>query len=59
MTRLLLRSSWMRIWSAGGGVLLLGGCGLSDQQLAQIFQSVFTTGLTTFVSTLAATLAGG
>lgn len=40
----------------GGALLLFGGCGLSDQQLASIFQSVITTGLTTLVAQAVTTL---
>lgn len=37
-------------WLVPGGImLLLGGCGLSDQQLTSVLQSVLTTGLTTLV----------
>jgi hypothetical protein len=35
---------------AAGPVYFLGGCGLTDQQLAQVWQSVITTGLNTIVS---------
>lgn len=39
-----------RIMIPGGSLLLLGDCGLSDQQLTSVAQSVLTTGLTTFVT---------
>lgn len=32
-----------------GGMFFLGGCGLNDQQLAQIWQAVVTAGLNTVV----------
>jgi len=36
--------------AAGGGILVLNGCGLSDRQLASVWQSVLSTGLDTVVS---------
>jgi hypothetical protein len=42
----------MRVCVPGGSLLLLGGCGLSDQQLVSILQTVITTGLSTFVQQL-------
>ncbi len=41
-----------------GSLFLLGGCGLSDQQLASIWQSVITAGLQTIVSNAITTAAG-
>jgi hypothetical protein len=35
---------------AANGLYFLDGCGLSDQQLATIWQSVIQTGLNTIVS---------
>ncbi len=35
-----------------GSLFLLGGCGLSDQQLAGIWQSVFSTALNTVLSNI-------
>ncbi len=35
---------------ASGGLFVFGGCGLNDQQLAAIWQSVITTALTTLVT---------
>jgi hypothetical protein len=43
---------------ASGSLFLLGGCGLSDQQLASIWQSVITAGLQTIVSNAITTAAG-
>jgi hypothetical protein len=50
----------MRIWkhrirlfaltAASGAMFALGGCGLTDQQLASIWASVITTGLNTLVT---------
>jgi len=40
----------------GGSLLLLGGCGLTDQQLVSIAQTVITTGLSTFVQQLVTVL---
>jgi hypothetical protein len=50
---------WVRLWAAGGVTLLLGGCGLSDQQLAGVFQSVLATGLNTLVATVIEAVVGG
>ena len=44
------------MWIPGGSVLLLGGCGLSDAQLASIWQSVIQTALTTAVTQWLSTL---
>lgn len=53
----------VRCWSVtltAGGLLVFGGCGLSDQQLASIWQSVLTAGLNTIVANLiSAALSGG
>jgi len=46
----------LRVCASGGSLLLLGSCGLSDQQLASIAQSVVTTGLSAFVTNLLGTL---
>ncbi|MBU0639881.1 MAG: hypothetical protein KKB50_13515 [Planctomycetes bacterium] len=46
------RGRMVRIWLASGTVLLLGGCGLSDQQLTSILQSVVATGLSTLVTSI-------
>ncbi len=35
---------------AAGTLFLLGGCGLSDYQLATVWQSVLTTGLSALVT---------
>jgi hypothetical protein len=43
---------------AAGGLCAAGGCGLSDQQLAQIWESVISAGLSTLVQN-ALTLATG
>jgi len=41
-----------RLLALGSGTaLLLGGCGLTDQQLAGIWQSVIIAGLNTLVGT--------
>ena len=37
---------------AAGGLYFLGGCGLSDQQLAQVWESVISTGLNTIVNNI-------
>jgi len=56
MMRCVRRSRWVRVWAACGSLLVLGECGLSDQQLAAIAESVITTGLNTIVTQLLATL---
>jgi len=43
---------------AAGGLCAAGGCGLSDQQLAQVWESVISAGLSTIVEN-ALTLAAG
>jgi hypothetical protein len=45
-----LRRRQQIIAMAIGPAFLLGGCGLNDQQLTQIWQSVVTTALNTVVS---------
>lgn len=50
------RSRLHRIVIPAGGLLALGGCGLSDQQLTGILTSVVTSGLTTLMNTLLAGL---
>ncbi len=52
-----LRSRLHRILIPSGGLLLLGGCGLSDQQLTGILTSVITSGLTTLMNAFVAGLA--
>jgi hypothetical protein len=46
----------LRLCIPGGALLALGQCGLSDQQLTSILQSVVSTGLTTFVTQLISTM---
>ena len=45
-----LRARYYGLLLAGGGLYVLGGCGLSDQQLAQVWQSVITAGLNTIMN---------
>jgi len=40
-------------------ILSMGGCGLSDRQLATIWQSVLTAALTTIVQGLVGNMVGG
>lgn len=40
----------VRVWAPATTLAFLGGCGLSDQQLTSIAQSVITTALNAFVS---------
>lgn len=49
----------LRLCAASGSLFLLGQCGLSDQQLTGIAQSVISTGLNTIVSQIIVGLAGG
>lgn len=55
--RMFSRGLW-RVWVPGGSLFVLGGCGLSDAQLASMLQSVVTTGLNTLLAQLLATLLG-
>lgn len=56
---------WMRrlrmcvLTATCGSVFILGSCGLSDQQMTQIVQSVIQTGLNTIVVQLVNQWAGG
>lgn len=52
----------LRFWSltlAAGSLFAVEGCGLSDRQLATIWQSVLQTGLNTVVSNLVTTAFAG
>lgn len=40
----------LAVSASGGSLLLLGECGLSDQQLTSILTSTISTGLNTLVS---------
>ena len=44
------RARYYGLLAAAGGLYVLGGCGLSDQQLSQVWQSVISAGLTTIVN---------
>lgn len=46
----LRRRPLLRVVLLGATLPLLGQCGLSDQQITTIFQSVITTGLNALVS---------
>jgi hypothetical protein len=54
-----MRGLFLRVLVPGSGLLALGGCGLSDQQLTGILSTVISSGLTTFVNALITGLAGG
>ena len=56
MKRSILSRGFWRVWVPGSSVLLLGGCGLSDVQLASIWQSVIQTALTTALTQWLSTL---
>ena len=59
MRRSILSKGLLRVWVPGSSLLLLGGCGLTDAQLASILQSVVQTGLTTLVTQIITTIFGG
>lgn len=59
MNKSKMRGLVIRVLMPGSGLLVLGGCGLSDQQLTGILSSVITSGLTTLVNALVTGLAGG
>ncbi|RMF82341.1 MAG: hypothetical protein D6744_06145 [Planctomycetota bacterium] len=50
---------WTRVLVPGGSIALLGGCGLSDQQLSTLFATAVSTGLNTLVTQAIAALFGG
>jgi len=50
MKSIAIRWRWIRLASAGAGLSLFGGCGLSDAQLTQVLQTVISTGLNTLLS---------
>ncbi|MBK8915200.1 MAG: hypothetical protein IPM64_11490 [Phycisphaerales bacterium] len=58
-----LMTAWTRLVAAGGSLLFLGSCGLSDQQIQQVWQSVITSALTSsvnvFVGALGQSAGGG
>jgi hypothetical protein len=56
MKRAIFSKGLLRVWIPGSVLLVLGGCGLSDAQLASIFQSVVETGLTTLLTQIISTL---
>jgi hypothetical protein len=49
MKRWYWRARYYVLVLAGGGLCAAGGCGLSDQQLAQVWESVISAGLSTIV----------
>lgn len=49
-SKMLRRRPFWRVLLIGGMLPILGQCGLSDQQITTIFQSVITTGLNALVS---------
>jgi len=50
MKRLMLKKALWRVCVPGSIMLGFSGCGLSDAQLASIWQSVLTTAFTTMAS---------
>ena len=58
MKRRIFSKRLWRVWLSGGSLLALGGCGLSDTQLASIFQSAVTTGLNALLSQIITSLFG-
>ena len=61
MKRLMLSKFFWRVAFPGSMLLGFGGCGLTDVQLASIWQSVLTTAFTTMVTQFISNLfsAGG
>ncbi len=63
MVRFWLAARLNRFMIPGGALLVLGGCGLSDQQLTGILESLVSTGLNTLITqgltALVESLAGG
>ena len=51
-----IRPIWTRLIVGCGSTLVLGGCGLSDQQIAQVWQSVITTALSSSVNVFVSAL---
>jgi hypothetical protein len=52
MLNWLARSRVMRVLIPGASLLVLGGCPLTDAQIASIYQSALSTGLNTVVRQL-------
>lgn len=50
------RVRYLSLTLTSGGLLALGGCGLSDQQLTTIWQSVIQSGLNALVGNVINTL---
>lgn len=46
------RVRYLSLTLTAGGLLAFGGCGLSDQQLTSIWQSILQTGLNTVISNI-------
>jgi hypothetical protein len=55
MNRWYLGMRGLALTMTTGGLFAFNGCGLSDQQLTTIWQSVITSGLNTLVSSLIST----
>jgi hypothetical protein len=58
MRKLICRARWALLTLGAAGLYQLGGCGLTDQQLASIWSSVLTTGLNTIVTNVLTAAAG-
>ena len=56
MKRSIISRGFWRVWVPGSSILILTGCGLSDAQLASIWQSVIQTALTTALTQWLSTL---
>ena len=50
MKRWCMRVRYYGLSLAASGLFVLGGCALTDQQLAQVWQAVITSGLNTLVT---------
>ena len=55
----LARNRVLRVLIPGASLLVLGGCPLTDAQIASIYQSAISTGLNTVVRQLFESLVGG
>ena len=52
------RVRYLRLAAGAGGLLVFNGCGLSDRQLAGVWQSVLSTGLDSVISSAISTWFG-
>ena len=50
------RAQYTMLVAASGGLFALGGCGLNDQQLASVWSTVISTGLSSIISNVITTV---